>query len=193
MVDGCRNDPARARGLLPGWRAILPAAACAAMLLAAVPVAAKDVDPTRPSCDSLAKHSAAWTQCAERVADDHQRFYAGYWLAKGGQYHAALDQLRAIAAPDARVLTYIGFSLRKLGETDEALAYYARALAADPGFTVARAYLGEAHLTLGDRARAASELAEIERRCGRSCEDYVELASQIDAYDQQLISASRKS
>ena len=91
------------------------------------------------------------------------------------------------------MLTYIGFSLRKLGETDEALAYYARALAADPGFTVARAYLGEAHLTLGDRARAASELAEIERRCGRSCEDYVELASQIDAYDQQLISASRKS
>lgn len=165
--------------------------AAATLLLA--PAAAKDIDPASASCDGFAKGSAEWTRCAAAAAtDDRQRFYAGYWLAKGGDYHAALRHLRAIAAPDARVLTYIGFSLRKLGAMDDALAHYARALSADPGSAVTRSYLGEAYLSLGDRVRAAGELAEIERRCGRQCAEYAELATHIDAYDRNRTGAPRR-
>ncbi len=164
------------------------AAACVA-LLAAPAAFAKDVGPADARCDGFAKSSAAWTRCATATvksdgATDSERFYAGYWLAKTGSYRAALDQLRAIAQPDVRTLTYIGFSYRKLGDMDAALTHYARALGTDPNFTVARAYLGEAYLTLGRRDRAGAELAEIETRCGRQCAEYADLAGHIAQFDQ---------
>jgi tetratricopeptide (TPR) repeat protein len=145
---------------------------------------AKDIGPESARCDLHAKASAEWVRCAEAAAtSDSERFYAGYWLAKSGQYRAALAQLEAIARPDVRALTYIGFAHRKLGEMDAALAHYARALDIDPGFTVARAYLGEAYLTLGERAKAVAELAEIEVRCGRRCAEYADLAGHVANYD----------
>ncbi|MEQ1713651.1 MAG: tetratricopeptide repeat protein [Hyphomicrobium sp.] len=164
------------------------ATACVVLLVA--PAAfAKDVGPADARCDGFAKSSAAWTRCATTAAKsdgaaDSERFYAGYWLAKSGSYRAALDQLRAIARPDVRTLTYIGFSYRKLGDMDAALTHYARALGTDPNFTVARAYLGEAYLTLGRRDRADAELAEIETRCGRQCAEYADLAGHIAQFDQ---------
>ena len=95
----------------------------------------------------------AWRDCVGRAAgaaSDAELFYAGYWLAKSGDYAAALEYLRRAQAPDARILTYIGFATRKLGDTDSALGYYARALAKNPDYNVARAYLGEAFLTKGE-------------------------------------------
>jgi tetratricopeptide (TPR) repeat protein len=146
--------------------------------------AAKDIAPTSARCDALAKGSAEWTACAGVVAaSDSERFYAGYWLAKSGAYRAALDQFETIGRPDARVLTYIGFAHRKLGAVDVALGHYGNALAADPNFTVARAYLGEAYLTLGRRADAGRELDEIALRCGRMCAEYAELEAQLVAFD----------
>lgn len=170
-------------------RSALLATACA-VLLAAPTVHAKDIGPVDARCDGFAKSSVEWTRCANAVgktggASDSERFYAGYWLAKTGAYRAALDQLRAIDRPDVRTLTYIGFSLRKLGDMDAALAHYARALGADPNFTVARAYLGEAYLSLGRRDRAGAELAEIEIRCGRQCAEYADLAGHIALFDRQ--------
>lgn len=166
-------------------------AAVCCMLLAATGVVAKDVGPADSRCDGLAKSSAAWQQCATEAAGrsaatDSERFYAGYWLAKTGAYRAALGQLQAIAHPDVRTLTYIGFAHRKLGDMDAALAHYGRALGADPNFTVARAYLGEAYLTLGRRDRAGAELSEIETRCGKSCAEYADLAGHIDAFDRDI-------
>lgn len=108
----------------------------------------------------------------------------GYWQAKRGEWSAALATLRS--APDAtdpRVETMIGFSLRKLGRLDEAMAYYRRVLAAHPERTTTRQYLGEAFLQMGEPAKAREQLAEIAKRCGVSCEDYQLLADAIATFE----------
>lgn len=181
------RDPKRGDGrLLVAARASLAGLFVAASLTAG-PLAAKDIGPSSAECDSHPKASPAWEHClaamAGASAEDSERFYAGYWLAKTGSYRAALDQLERIANRTAQVETYIGFSLRKLGDMDAALAHYAQALASNPDFTVARAYLGEAFLALGQPDRAAAELGEIARRCGTGCAEYADLAGHIARYN----------
>ena len=113
-----------------------------------------------------------------------QVYSLGYWQAKTGEYEAALATLRS--APDQsdpRVQTMIGFTLRKLGRVDEAFGYYFKALATRPDATTTRQYLGEAYLQVGDPARAREQLAEIAKRCGVACEDYVALAEEIAKYE----------
>ena len=82
---------------------------------------------------------------------------------------------------DPRILNYLGYSHRKSGRVLVGLGYYQEALRNDPDYTLVREYLGEAHLQLGDVAAARDQLGEIEKRCGTGCEEYVELAAQIDA------------
>jgi tetratricopeptide (TPR) repeat protein len=167
-------------------RAAGPAAVALLSFVVAGGVAqAKDIGPRSPACDKATHGSAAWRDCVGGTASngDAELFYAGYWLAKGGDYAAALEYLRRAQAPDARILTYIGFATRKLGDTDSALGYYARALAMNPDYNVARAYLGEAFLTKGEPAKAKAELAEIEKRCGTACAEYAELAGHIARYE----------
>lgn len=134
-------------------------------------------------CDKFKKGSDAWKKCTaagliEGTSDD-QLYYAGYWLAKTGQYAEALTYLEKAQVKDERILTYIGFATRKLGDHDTAMGFYARALTMNPNYTVARAYLGEAHLERGDVAKARAELAEIAKRCGTTCVEYKELDSEI--------------
>ena len=108
----------------------------------------------------------------------------GYWQAKRGEYAAALATLRSAPnVADPRVETMIGFSLRKLGQVDEAMAYYNRVLAKHPERTTTRQYLGEAFLQIGAPERAKEQLAEIAKRCGVACEDYQLLADEIAKYE----------
>jgi tetratricopeptide (TPR) repeat protein len=145
----------------------------------------KDVGPANASCDVFEKGSAGWTACvgtARASLSGDEAFYAGYWLAKAGNYQNALDYLRVAPQTDARVLTYIGFATRKLGNVDGAFAYYDRALTLNPDYSVARAYLGEAFLSRGEPVKAQIQLEEIGRRCGTSCAEYADLARHIAAY-----------
>ncbi|WP_295556077.1 tetratricopeptide repeat protein [uncultured Hyphomicrobium sp.] len=162
------------------------AAALASSPLRADQRLSKDTGPTSAACDAHAKGSVAWTACvgaASAKMSDEERFYAGYWLAKNGQYEQALGYLTLAQTKDERVLTYIGFATRKLGRVDEALPLYSRALAINPNYVVARAYLGEAFLTKGEPGRARAELDEIAQRCGASCPAYVDLKSHIADYE----------
>lgn len=116
--------------------------------------------------------------------DQDQVYSLGYWQAKSGQYETALATLRSARnQDDPRIQTMVGFTLRKLGRVDEAFGYYFKALATRPEATTTRQYLGEAYLQIGDPARAREQLAEIERRCGRACEDYTSLAEEIARYE----------
>jgi predicted Zn-dependent protease len=115
-----------------------------------------------------------------------QIYSLGYWQAKAGNYDAALATLRSAAnQDDPRVQTMIGFTLRKLGRVDEAFGYYFKAVANRPDATTTRQYLGEAYLQIGDPAHAREQLAEIAKRCGTACEDYVALAEEIAKYDRR--------
>jgi predicted Zn-dependent protease len=116
--------------------------------------------------------------------DQDQVYSLGYWQAKNGHYEAALATLRSAGdQDDPRIQTMVGFTLRKLGRVDEAFGYYFKALATRPDATTTRQYLGEAYLQIGDPARAREQLAEIARRCGRTCEDYAALAEEIARYE----------
>jgi tetratricopeptide (TPR) repeat protein len=146
----------------------------------------KDTGPASATCDAHAKGSAAWTDCVGRASakmTDEELFYAGYWLAKSGQYQQALGYLTLAGKKDERVLTYIGFATRKLGHVEEALPFYQQALAANPNYVVARAYLGEAFLTKGEPDKARAELGEIAQRCGAACPAYVDLKGHIADYE----------
>jgi tetratricopeptide (TPR) repeat protein len=146
----------------------------------------KDTGPASMACDSHAKGSAAWTACvgaASAKMTDEELFYAGYWLAKNGQYETALGYLTLAQKKDERVLTYIGFATRKLGHVDAALPLYRQALTVNPDYVVARAYLGEAFLTKGEPDKARAELDEIAQRCGTGCPAYVDLKGHIGDYE----------
>ncbi len=178
---------------LPVRRLVAAALALSfASLLFAMPASAadqavsKDVGPAQAACDGHAKGSAGWQACigaARAETSDDELFYAGYWLAKTGRYAEALAYLNLARTKDERVLTYIGFATRKQGDVANAMPFYEAALAKNPDFVVARAYLGEAYLTRNEPARAKAELAEIAARCGMSCPAYTELDRHIAAYE----------
>jgi tetratricopeptide (TPR) repeat protein len=162
----------------------LAAALSSAPLLADGRVS-KDTGPASAACDAHAKGTAAWSACvgaASAKMGDQELFYAGYWLAKNGQYEKALGYL-TLAKKDERVLTYIGYATRKLGHVDKALPIYRQALAVNPDYVVARAYMGEAFLTKGEPEKARAELAEIAQRCGANCPAYVDLKGHIADYE----------
>lgn len=158
-----------------------------ALLLACPqPALAQKGDSTpKPSVDCSLQKNKRKKECVNKhTLDDEELFHAGYWLARDGQYAEAISFLEHAKNPaDPRILTYLGFAHRKLGHAETAMALYARALAADPNYTIARAYLGEAFLERGERERAAAELAAIESRCGTGCEEWRELADAMAKFD----------
>lgn len=147
---------------------------------------AMGTEPPKPKIDCAKKANKGKPECQQNnngLTDD-QVYYGGYWLARSGKYQEALDLLRtARNQSDPRILNYIGFTTRKLGRVDEAMGYYAKALEINPGYTVARAYLGEAFLQKGDAAGAKQQLAEIAKRCGTTCEEHAELAGHIETFE----------
>lgn len=146
----------------------------------------KDTGPASAACDTHAKDTPAWTACVGRASArmaDEELFYAGYWLAKSGQYKTALGYLTLAREKDERVLTYIGYATRKLGDVDAALPLYRKALEVNPDYVVARAYLGEAFLSKGEPDKARGELAEIAQRCGTTCPAYVDLEGHIHDFE----------
>jgi tetratricopeptide (TPR) repeat protein len=138
--------------------------------------------PPRPKIDCSKAENQKKKACANkhRELSDDDLFYAGYWLARKGDYALALHYLNQAANEnDVRILTYIGFTTRKLGDVDKAMGYYHRAIAIDANYTTARAYMGEAFLQKGNRAGAEEQLVEIGRRCGVACDEYKELAEAL--------------
>lgn len=179
-------------------RGLLVAVAAAMMTFAALPDAARAFgDPPKPKVDCTKKTNRTKPECRQSgllpsapapavtaaPVNSDEVYFAAYWLARSGQYRAALDVLALGDQSDPRILTYTGFATRKLGLVDAALPYYSRALSIDPDHVLARAYRGEAYLQKGEPSKARAELAEIEQRCGRACAEYVELAMQIHAFD----------
>ena len=117
------------------------------------------------------------------MLDDDNIYEAGHDLAMAGRYDEAIAVLSLAAnKQDPRILNYLGYSHRHSGRITVGLGYYEEALRINPDYTLVREYLGEAHLQRGDVGAAKAQLAEIEKRCGKGCKEYAELATQIDAF-----------
>ena len=120
---------------------------------------------------------------SELLTDDDLYLQARAYV-EDDKYNMALDLLRRIKNQNQpRVLNYIGYSTRKLGNVDEGIRYYKKALSLNPNYNVAREYLGEGYLQKGDLASAKQQLAEIAKRCGVGCEEYKDLAEEIAKYE----------
>jgi len=137
----------------------------------------KKKNKDKPECKNQARPDTA---TGPRMTDD-QIYAAAYVLAEEGQYGKARDLLAtAHNQDDPRILNYLGFTTRKLGDARAALVYYQRALELRPDYALARSYMGEALIALGDADGARAQLAEIERICSRACEPYTKLAKALD-------------
>jgi tetratricopeptide (TPR) repeat protein len=137
-----------------------------------------------PTCSNGKVWNKKQKKCMPpQAVDDDSLYEAGRDLAMQGRYGEAIEVLSLAAdKTDPRILNYLGYSHRKAGRITVGLGYYQEALRQDPDYTLVREYMGEAYLQQGNVEAAKAQLTEIEKRCGKGCEEYAELAKQIDAY-----------
>lgn len=111
---------------------------------------------------------------------------------KSKNWTEAVDLLKraAVAEPNnADVYNYLGYAERHRGNMDAAFKHYAKALALDPKHRGAHEYVGEAYLLVGNLAKAEEHLAQLDKICFFSCEEYRELKEKIAEYKQKKAKA----
>jgi tetratricopeptide (TPR) repeat protein len=177
----CFNSSYRAACLLVAWALVIGGQGLLSQPANAIfwdnPPAAK----TCPKGSVWSKRSKKCVALKSSDLTDEDLTTTGRALARGGRYDEAIQVLNEVKNKnDPLLLTYLGYSLRKLGHTDLGITYYKQALQIDPNNVDTREYLGEGYLTKGRIDLARVELAEIEKRCGIECEQYqyLELAIQ---------------
>ena len=130
--------------------------------------------PTTTETTKTCKGVQVWDPQTQRCVDpkgaslDPDRLYAAVReLAYAGRYSDAQAVLRTMPdQTDDRVLTYWGFTHRKMGNRDLALDYYQKAIAANPDNLLARSYMGQGFVAEGKTEAALAQLREIEARGG---------------------------
>jgi tetratricopeptide (TPR) repeat protein len=134
-----------------------------------------------PNCPQGQVWSGKDNKCVKASSQlpDSDLIGTGRALAKAERYDEALDVLAMVKQKDAVALTYVGYSLRKSGKTEEGIAHYHQALALDPNNADTREYLGEGYVATGRIDLAKAELQKVEAICGTGCEPYRELAEAI--------------
>lgn len=93
----------------------------------------------------------------------------------------AFQQSMHAFGPHPDVLTYIGYTYRKMGRLDEAERYYRQALDLAPNHRGATEYYGELKVVQGDLSGARTLLARLEDSCAFGCPETEELRRWIDA------------
>jgi tetratricopeptide (TPR) repeat protein len=135
-----------------------------------------------PDCSKGYVWSTQKSKCVKATSsnmDDKTLYSQGRDLALAGRYQEALDALDAVKNQDSMVLTMIGYSKRKMGNYDEGLVYYQKALVLDPNNVDTHEYLGEAYAEKGKLDLAKAELVKVASVCGTTCEQYQDLANAI--------------
>ena len=105
-------------------------------------------------------------------------------LINEGRYQDALTALReasAVFGPHPDVLTYTGYTYRKLHQYDQAESYYRQALAIAPNHVGATEYYGELMVVRGDMAGAKHMLARLEDICTFGCVEAQDLRRWIES------------
>ncbi len=114
------------------------------------------------------KKSKACVQASNDVLDDDTLYGAVREFAYAGQYDHAQAALTAMSdQEDDRVLTYWGFTHRKMGDVATGMAYYRQAIAKNPKNILARSYMGQALVEQGDLVGAQAQLDAIVDAGGR--------------------------
>ena len=126
-----------------------------------------------PSGTAWSKQQKKCVAVKKGSLSDEDLARAGRQLALDGHYYDAIKVLdMASNENDPAVLTYLGYSHRKLGDIDLGISLYKKALDVDPDNVGTREYLGEGYVSKGELDLAWLELVEIEKRCGTTCVEY---------------------
>ena len=100
--------------------------------------------------------------------DEEELYKAAREFAYIGQFGHAQTALAAMQDQnDDRVLTYWGFTHRKLGSVETGMQFYQRALSRNPANILARSYMGQALLEGGDVTGAREQLHQIREHGGK--------------------------
>jgi tetratricopeptide (TPR) repeat protein len=125
--------------------------------------------PGKPHCKSGEVLDKKTNKCvaARKGALDTEGFYENVRsLAYAGRYLEAQHVLTLMPQDDDRTLTYMGFTNRKLGKADLAMAYYEQALEANPANILARSYMGQGLVEQGNLKDALVQLRAIRNHGG---------------------------
>lgn len=141
----------------------------ATALALALPVTAfaamdETAPPKKPKCESGFVYDKKSKKCVSSNGNtfDFETLYQEVRsLSYDGRYTDAQDLLAMMPADDDRVLTYMGFTNRKMGNVEAAMQYYARALERNPGNVMARSYMGQGFVDDGNVTAAIEQLREI--------------------------------
>jgi len=136
------------------------------------PAAAQPVPP--PAAQSPAAQAPSTQQLVSS-------FTKARALILSGKYEAGIVAMKALGYDDhPDVSSSIGFAYAKLGNLNEARAWYSKALAADPNHLSTRSYSGALYVVQGDIAKARGDLEGIKAICGgTTCREYQELDAMI--------------
>nr|WP_093321380.1 tetratricopeptide repeat protein [Shimia haliotis] len=161
--------------------------AAVAFTFAAPVFAAGDATPTAPKPVKECKNGKVWSEKKNRCTKpenasltDDQLYDNVRSLAHNDRYDDAQSVLAAMSdQSEDRVLTYWGFTHRKLGDVTRGMAFYDQAITQNPNNILARSYLGQAHVEAGNLVAARAELTEIRQRGGSGTWAETSLASAI--------------
>jgi tetratricopeptide (TPR) repeat protein len=146
------------------------------------PAAAVPPQPATPPAAAQPAPPPAAQQPAS-TAQQQASFGSARALILSGKYEPGITAMKALGYDDhPDVAGSIGFSYAKLGNLNEARAWYTKALAADPNHVATLGNSGALYVAQGDLAKARADLDRIKAACGAaSCREYRELESLIAA------------
>ena len=102
----------------------------------------------------------------------------GIHLMKRDDVAAAVVRRRFHAGKNNRDVAGLGLLSGKEAYL-QARAALMKALAIDPNYVLVREYLGEGYIAAGKIGLAKAQLTEIASRCGTTCEEYQDLAEEL--------------
>ncbi|MBR9842890.1 MAG: tetratricopeptide repeat protein [Rhodobacteraceae bacterium] len=164
------------------------AATCIALPMAAYAAGSESTSPPKPTqttkdCKKGKVWDATKKKCVaprESHLSDDVLYGAVREYAYAGQYDTAQKILSAMSdQTEDRVLTYWGFTHRKLGDRALGMAFYEKALKANPDNLLVRSYMGQAFIESGEVSLAKAQLKEIRARGGKGTWPETSLAKAI--------------
>jgi hypothetical protein len=98
---------------------------------------------------------------------------------------AVLKEAVAASPKNADYHNLYAYSVRKGANPDMSLVFkhYNQALSIDPKHRGAHEYIGEAYLMVKNPAKAKEHLAQLDKLCLFSCQEYTELKNAIASYE----------
>ena len=148
----------------------------------------EDFVPKPTQTTKECKNGKIWSDKKKRCVkpgnaslDDDTRYDAVREYAYAGQYENAQTVLKSMSNQnDDRVMTYWGFTHRKMGNVELGMSFYERAIALNPDNLLVRSYMGQAHVEAGDTYLAWLQLQEIRTRGGEGSWPEQSLAQAIE-------------